>query len=258
VRDIRFFFDPESAYGMRRGFVDGFAVVANCKTNCYRRSPLWKKGVVDGITMLPRKDFRKLPVRFDTGSGRIRETKSGDILQQSKLGVGQFVTVVQALKQSSAGSSFFNKVFSKLHVPSAIKIPDGTAVAVVDLHGYDSFAAEASFNMGINSSVIGCAQVCHSLELHKHCRNLIGKHIHNSARRGEFPMAGFPKFDALIAALSSQSTTPSLTLSVCTVLPCGALVINDALVAKWLASEWTKEVIRDVAKNTGRQYDKGK
>ena len=238
---MRIFFDPDTVYGMRRAVVDGFAVMANQKTNVYRNSPLWRKGVVEGVAMLPRKDHRKPASRMDTGSGHITEDQNGDVQQQSKLGLGQLFTPPQTSKQLSGGSSMFQKVFMKLHVPAMIKIPEGTAVVCIDLFGYDGFAAEACFNMSLSSSIIGCGTVCHSYDLHKQTMNSISRHVHGSARAGTLEIPGFPKFDTIVNALNAQCMAPTVVLAVTTLLPCGALVINDALVAKWSNNEWTKE-----------------
>ena len=44
----------ESVYGRRDAVLSGIAVVHQEKGNIYRKSPLWKQGVVDEIEMLPR------------------------------------------------------------------------------------------------------------------------------------------------------------------------------------------------------------
>lgn len=49
----------ESIYGRRDGAVTGVAVVHQEKGNIYRKSPLWKQGVVDGVQMLPRANMFK-------------------------------------------------------------------------------------------------------------------------------------------------------------------------------------------------------
>ena len=243
IRDFRIAFEPESVYGKRRATADGFMVMANSKSNVYRKSPVWKRGLVTGVQMLPRKDFRKTPVRHDTGAGKFKEDSStGELQQQGKLGIGQHITPVQALKQATAGTSLVNEMLSKLHSPSHIGIPSGTGLVCIDIFGYDAFAAEACFNLGVTTmSMCACATISHSHEVHTHVHNLVSRHIHGAARSGAMQIAGFPKFDTMIDTLRSQTAPLDLKLSVTTLLPCGALVINDALCTKFSMNDWTKE-----------------
>lgn len=239
---MRIFFDGESVYGQRRASVDGFVVMANNKGNVYRRSALWKRGTVQGVQMLPRNQHRKPQNRADTNAGFFRPNTSGDLVQKSKLGVGSFFTPVQTLKQATAGASFFSEVLSMTHNPSVLKIPENAGLVCVDLFGYDGFSSEACFNLGLSSlSVRACVTVNHSYEICQHVHNLISRHVHAAARAGTLDIAGFPKFDVLVGALQSHSVPLDVHLSVSSVLPCGALVLNDALVSKWANNDWTKE-----------------
>jgi hypothetical protein len=112
----------------------------------------------------------------------------------------------------------------------------------IDIFGYDVFAAEACFNLGVTTmSMCACATISHSHEAHTHVHNLVSRHIHAAARSGAIQIAGFPKFDTMIDTLKSQTAPLDLKLSVTTLLPCGALVINDALCTKFSMNEWTKE-----------------
>ena len=47
-------FEPSSVYGVREGYHSGLLVTAQDKGNVFWRSPVYKNGVVSGVTMLPR------------------------------------------------------------------------------------------------------------------------------------------------------------------------------------------------------------
>ena len=49
----------ESMYGKRDGALTGIAVLHQDKGNIYRKTGLWKQGVVDDIEMLPRASMFK-------------------------------------------------------------------------------------------------------------------------------------------------------------------------------------------------------
>ena len=242
MRDIRVMFDKPSIYGMRRASVDGFMVVANSKDNVYRKCPLWKRGIADGAQMLPRADHRKPQARSDTSAGRFVADQTGTFQQNSKLGVGQYLTPVQTLKQHSAGTSFFTQVISEVHVPKVLKIPENAGLVIVDLFGYDGWAAEATFNNALgNLTVQACVTICHSLESAHYVHSIISRQIHTAARSGLLDIAGFPKFDQMVSALQAQNMPLDVKLNVSVLLPCGSLVVNDTLIAKWSGNEWTQE-----------------
>lgn len=47
-------FEPASVYGVREGYHSGLLVTSQDKGNVFWRSPVYKNGVVSGVTMLPR------------------------------------------------------------------------------------------------------------------------------------------------------------------------------------------------------------
>ena len=49
----------DSIYGRRDGAITGLSVIHQEKGNIYRKSSLWKQGVVDGVQMLPRSGMYK-------------------------------------------------------------------------------------------------------------------------------------------------------------------------------------------------------
>eukprot|EP00438_Fugacium_kawagutii_P001411 Skav219711 [mRNA] locus=scaffold776:216658:218739:- [translate_table: standard] len=49
----------ESVYGRRDAAISGIAVIHQDRANIYKRSSLWKQGVVDDIQMLPRAEMFK-------------------------------------------------------------------------------------------------------------------------------------------------------------------------------------------------------
>jgi hypothetical protein len=242
VKDLRAVFEPSTVYGKRAASIDGFMVVAKHKGNIYKKSALWKRGVATGVSMLPRKDYRKTPTRHDTGAGKIKEDETGMIVQQSKLGLGSFFTPVQVLKQVTGGVSFFSEVIDKLHTPASLGLPVGTGYVCVDLFGYDGYSAEACINASTsNMTKKACVTVCHSYETASHTQNIIARHVHELARNGQIELQGFPKFEIMVNALKTQLAPMEMHLSVTTLLACGSLVVNDSLGAKWSNNEWTKE-----------------
>jgi hypothetical protein len=243
VRDLRISFTEESVYGKRRGCVDGFLILADDKNNVYRKSPLYRRGTVDGVVMQPRATCRKPPLRCDTGSG----TFDADGMQKSKLGVGSTFTPVQMLKQHTAGISFFQTVISKLHSPTHLKLSESAGVVTVDLFGYDGFSAEGCFALQSSGSTLRpCVTVNHSYEMHKYVTGQVSRAIHTAAKDGTLEIRGFPKFQGLVDALDAVPTQMSLNFNVTTLLPCGSLVVNESLMEKWLASPWTQEACQRV------------
>jgi hypothetical protein len=59
VQEYRMLFKSESVYGIRKGFHDGFLVMAADKGNIFRTGSLWRRGIVENIEMLARKDSRR-------------------------------------------------------------------------------------------------------------------------------------------------------------------------------------------------------
>ena len=51
--------NKDSIYGKRDGALTGIAVVHQERSNIYRRSTLWKQGVVTDVTMLERASMFK-------------------------------------------------------------------------------------------------------------------------------------------------------------------------------------------------------
>ena len=51
--------DQDSVYGRRDGALTGIAVVHSERSNVFRKTPLWKLGVVDSVQMCPRSQMYK-------------------------------------------------------------------------------------------------------------------------------------------------------------------------------------------------------
>jgi hypothetical protein len=233
VKDIRVNFKEATIYGQRKGWVDGFAVVAN-HDNVYRKSMLWRRGVVHDVDMLPRKEQRKCAAK-----GNSKEDAG------SKLGLGMGLTQVQTAKQHTAGYSFFNEIFDKFH--NHMKLPDKAGVVCLDLFGYDAWSAESMFQRSTTCAGLRvCGTVCHSTDTYKYVHNAISRVVYTTTRSGGFTIPGFPRFDVLINALKQETPAIDVQFDVCTLLPCGALVLNETLTAQWLGNDAVKEDLREI------------
>lgn len=54
VRPVTLVFEPTSVYGVREGYHSALMVTSNDKNNHFRKSNVWRCGVVSSINMLPR------------------------------------------------------------------------------------------------------------------------------------------------------------------------------------------------------------
>ena len=146
---------------------------------------------------------------------------------------------MQSAKQHSSGIGFFSAVFNKAH--NHLKPGFNNGVITLDLFGYDGFSAEACFlNQLSIEGFRACGTVCHSYDCHKYVFGAISRTVYNSARRGDIVLPGFPKFDSLVTAMDAEKTAmANVAFNVCNLLPCGALVINETLVKKWMETECT-------------------
>ena len=86
-------FEPSSVYGSRSGYQQVLLITSNDKNNIFRRSRIWKVGVIHGVTMLGRAEMLKPARASKLYGGEARFTK------------------VQEMKQDSISVIFFLKLY---------------------------------------------------------------------------------------------------------------------------------------------------
>ena len=94
VTQITLIFRDDSIHGKRRGFHQGVMVTAGSKDNIFTKSRLWRRGLVQNVAMLPRRETRRPRPLTKTEKGETTaDTSMVAVVRQS-------MTPVQVKKQA--------------------------------------------------------------------------------------------------------------------------------------------------------------
>ena len=169
---------------------------------------------------------------------------------------GENFTHVQMAKQHTSGIDFHSKVLAKMH--DGMNLESSASTVVIDLFGYDGWAAEATFASSVSSNQhTFCATVCHTAEAKEFVYNILTRAVFNARRKGEFDLKGFPHFATLVEAVNANSKCAlDIKLNVTTLLPCGALIISDSLTHKWFYHEFSRDKMQELLEANSEEFDK--
>ncbi|CAL1126565.1 unnamed protein product [Cladocopium goreaui] len=233
VRSVTWVFAKDSIYGRRDGAITGVAVVHQDKGNIYRKSSLWKQGVVDNVQMLPRANMFK-PVAV-----------------QSKANLphlGRALTDVQELKQVAGGTDFVEQTLASLK-PQTV-----STTLMLDLHCYDGWPALAVLQEAAREERILCGSVVLD-QRPDGLQQYLANAVYESCRSKQLKLKAFPDFSQYIQSL--KDVKPESTgheYQVCTKRGT-TLCVLGSYASKWLESEQFKGDATAIIQQHNQKYN---
>ncbi|CAK9015621.1 Uncharacterized protein SCF082_LOCUS12841 [Durusdinium trenchii] len=219
VRNAMVTFEPSSVYGSRSGYQQVLLITSNDKNNIFRRSRIWKVGVIQGVTMLGRAEMLKPARASKLYGGEARFTKVQEMKQDS-ISVMFLLKLVESFcpAQYCGGMNFIAKLVEGLQ-PGATEVP----LVLIDAMGFDGWPGKK----------IACATICHTNADASFVSSTLAGKVFSMARSNELNIAAFPNFSSAMAEIKQFQRSPQPDYQVCVCLGDGSLIVRESLIQFW-------------------------
>lgn len=163
--------------------------------------------------------------------------------------------MLESVCKACAGTSFPRRVLDSL-----LADVKHNGVLLIDGHGYDCFPALAAIESRACGKSWNCATIVQGPEeLAELCSKRISTSIYELARTGQLSLPAWPAFDTLVSQLRETSEEHHASpdaYKVTASLPCGSLVICDALVAKFRENPKLQHEVEALIEQHNAKYNK--